>query len=83
MEQRAREFVFQQYGVGVINVVVIIVDVFVVIIAITFIISYVICAENLFFSFNSPNFWENLSHPLLSGIRSELDEVTAFIVFEL
>ncbi|XP_074626303.1 nucleoporin NUP188-like isoform X2 [Acropora palmata] len=22
----------------------------------------------------SPNFWENLSHPLLSGIRSELDE---------
>ena len=77
MEQRAREFVFQQYGLGII------VDVFVVIIAITVIISDVICAENLFFSFNSPNFWENLSHPLLSGIRSELDEVSAFIVFEL
>ena len=80
MGQRAREFVFQQYGLDVINIVVIIVDVLVYITII--IISDVICAE-IFFSFNSPNFWENLSHPLLSGIRSELDEVSAFIVFEL
>ena len=82
MEQREREFVFQQYGLGVIKIIVIIVDVLV---DITIFISDVICAENLFFflSFNSPNFWENLSHPLLSGIRSELDEVSAFIVLEL
>lgn len=47
MGQRAREFVFQQYGLVVINIVVIMVDVLVDITII--IISNVICAENLFF----------------------------------
>lgn len=48
MGQRARDFVFQQYGLGVINIVVII-DVDVLVDITIIIISDVICAENPFF----------------------------------